>query len=115
MTHSLDSFITDSANSATALASGKKATVNGLNAYTDSTGLAFNDPKVETIYEMFRRICTSPLPRLRSQRLMKILQTTAKSESSPLPTSPTLRPPLWLRTPRSARSTPPSSPSSCRE
>jgi alkaline phosphatase len=28
MTHSIDSFITDSANSATALYSGKKATVN---------------------------------------------------------------------------------------
>ncbi|WWC92424.1 uncharacterized protein L201_007381 [Kwoniella dendrophila CBS 6074] len=56
MTHSLDSFITDSANSASALFSGKKMTVNGLNAYTDSTGKAFGDPKVETIFEMFRRI-----------------------------------------------------------
>nr|XP_031862632.1 uncharacterized protein CI109_002130 [Kwoniella shandongensis]KAA5529704.1 hypothetical protein CI109_002130 [Kwoniella shandongensis] len=55
MTHSLDSFITDSANSASALFSGKKMTVNGLNAYTDSTGKAFGDPKVETIFEMFRR------------------------------------------------------------
>jgi alkaline phosphatase len=34
MTHSLDSFITDSANSASALFTGKKMTVNGLNAYT---------------------------------------------------------------------------------
>lgn len=33
-THSLDSFITDSANSATALMAGKKSTVNALNAYT---------------------------------------------------------------------------------
>lgn len=56
MTHSLDSFITDSANSATALFTGKKMTVNGLNAYTDSTGKPFGDPKVETIFEMFRRI-----------------------------------------------------------
>ncbi|KAK1923210.1 alkaline phosphatase [Papiliotrema laurentii] len=56
MTHSLDSFITDSANSASALFSGKKMTVNGLNAYTDSTGKAFGDPKVETVFEMFRRI-----------------------------------------------------------
>jgi len=30
-------------------------TVNGLNAYTDSTGKPFGDPKVETIFEMFRR------------------------------------------------------------
>ncbi|CDZ97713.1 alkaline phosphatase [Phaffia rhodozyma] len=56
MTHSLDSFITDSANSATALYTGKKSTVNALNAYTDSTGTAFEDPKFETVFEMFRRI-----------------------------------------------------------
>lgn len=88
---SLDSFITDSANSASALFGGKKMTVNGLNAYTvsslhaadgymltmrrsklalrrqesrltlsfsrfSSTGKAYGDPKVETIFEMFRRI-----------------------------------------------------------
>ncbi|WRT70827.1 uncharacterized protein IL334_007826 [Kwoniella shivajii] len=56
MTHSLDSFITDSANSASALFSGKKMTVNGLNAYTDSTGKGVGNAKVETIFEMFRRI-----------------------------------------------------------
>lgn len=56
MTHSLDSFITDSANSASALFSGKKQTVNGLNAYTDSTGLGFANAKTETVFEMFRRI-----------------------------------------------------------
>jgi alkaline phosphatase len=56
MTHSLDSFITDSANSASALFTGKKMTVNGLNAYTDSTGKGFANPKVETVFEMFRRI-----------------------------------------------------------
>ena len=56
MTHSLDSFITDSANSATALFTGKKMTVNGLNAYTDSSGKGFGNAKVETFWEMFRRI-----------------------------------------------------------
>lgn len=56
MTHSLDSFITDSANSASALFTGKKMTVNGLNQYTDSTGKPFANPKVETFFEMFRRI-----------------------------------------------------------
>ncbi|KAI5475696.1 alkaline phosphatase [Pseudohyphozyma bogoriensis] len=56
MTHSIDSYITDSANSATALMAGKKATVNGLNAYTDSTGKPLNNPKFETIFEMARRI-----------------------------------------------------------
>ena len=36
MTHSIDSFITDSANSATALYTGKKSSVNALNVYADS-------------------------------------------------------------------------------
>ena len=31
-------------------------TVNGLNAYTDSTGSGFDNAKVETVWEMFRRI-----------------------------------------------------------
>jgi alkaline phosphatase len=48
--------ITDSANSATALATGKKSTVNALNTYTDSNKNSFSDPKFETVYEMFRRI-----------------------------------------------------------
>lgn len=55
MTHSLDSFITDSANSASALFTGHKMTVNGLNAYTDSTGKPYNNARVETVFEMFRR------------------------------------------------------------
>lgn len=37
MTHSIDSFITDSANSATALYSGHKTTVNALGCYKDSS------------------------------------------------------------------------------
>jgi alkaline phosphatase len=53
MTHSIDSFITDSANSASALNTGHKSTVNCLNVYADSSPNAFDDPKVETITEMF--------------------------------------------------------------
>jgi alkaline phosphatase len=56
MTHSLDSFITDSANSATALYSGHKSTVNALGSYKDSSKDPFDDPKVESIAEIFRRI-----------------------------------------------------------
>ncbi len=58
MTHSLDSFITDSANSATALYTGHKTTVNALGVYTDSSRNAFDDPKIESIAEIFRRIWT---------------------------------------------------------
>ena len=39
MTHSIDSVITDSANSATALYTGHKSTVNALNVYVDSVSL----------------------------------------------------------------------------
>ncbi|KAJ5441051.1 Alkaline phosphatase-like alpha/beta/alpha [Penicillium cf. griseofulvum] len=55
MTHSMDSFITDSANSATALYTGHKTTVNALGVYVDSSSDAFDDPKFETIAEIFRR------------------------------------------------------------
>ena len=56
MTHSLDSFITDSANSATALYTGHKSTVNALGVYADSSEDPFDDPKVETVAEMFWRV-----------------------------------------------------------
>jgi len=56
MTHSLDSFITDSANSATALYTGHKTTVNALGVYADSSKTPNDDPKVETIAEIFQRI-----------------------------------------------------------
>ena len=56
MTHSIDSFITDSANSATALYTGHKSTVNCLGVYADSSPNKFDDPKVETIAEIFHRV-----------------------------------------------------------
>lgn len=56
MTHSIDSFITDSANSATALYTGHKSTVNALGVYRDSSPDPFDDPKFETIAEIFRRL-----------------------------------------------------------
>lgn len=55
-THSIDSFITDSANSATALYTGHKSTVNALGVYADSSPNKFDDPKVETIAEIFHRV-----------------------------------------------------------
>lgn len=56
MTHSIDSYITDSANSASALYSGHKSTVNAMGVHADSSPDPFDDPKVETIVEVFRRI-----------------------------------------------------------
>ncbi|KAL7625734.1 hypothetical protein AAE478_004957 [Parahypoxylon ruwenzoriense] len=55
MTHSIDSFITDSANSASALYSGHKSTVNAMGVYVDSSADFFDDPKVETIVELLKR------------------------------------------------------------
>ncbi|OIW30378.1 alkaline phosphatase [Coniochaeta ligniaria NRRL 30616] len=56
MSHSIDSFITDSANSASALYSGHKSTVNAMGVYADSSPDLFDDPKVETIVELLKRI-----------------------------------------------------------
>ena len=56
MTHSIDSYITDSANSASALYSGHKSTVNAMGVYADSSPDLFDDPKVETIVELLKRV-----------------------------------------------------------
>lgn len=56
MTHSIDSFITDSANSATALYTGHKSTVNALGVYADSSPDPADDPKIESIAELFQEI-----------------------------------------------------------
>jgi alkaline phosphatase len=56
MTHSLDTFITDSANSAASLNTGHKTTVNALGCYVDSSKDVFDDPKVETLAEIFYRV-----------------------------------------------------------
>lgn len=56
MTHSIDTFITDSANSATAFNSGHKSSVNSLNVYADSSPDTFDDPKFETWAELFYRL-----------------------------------------------------------
>lgn len=60
-THSIDSFITDSANSASALYSGHKTTVNAMGVYADSSPDAFDDPKVETIVEILHRVWGSAI------------------------------------------------------
>ncbi|KAI9158731.1 Alkaline phosphatase H [Paramyrothecium foliicola] len=56
MTHSIDTYITDSANSASALYTGHKSTVNAMGVYADSSKDPFDDPKVETIVEIFKRL-----------------------------------------------------------
>ena len=50
-----DSIITDSANSASAYATGHKAAVNAMGVYSDRTLDALDDPKVETITSIVRR------------------------------------------------------------
>ncbi|WP_027573049.1 alkaline phosphatase [Bradyrhizobium sp. WSM1743] len=50
-----DSIITDSANSASAYATGHKSAVNALGVYADRTASPFDDPKVETITSLAKR------------------------------------------------------------
>ena len=50
-----DSIITDSANSASAYATGHKSAVNAMGVYPDRTADPFDDPKVETISSLVKR------------------------------------------------------------
>jgi alkaline phosphatase len=54
-TAGLDSIITDSANAASAYATGHKAAVNAMGVYADRTADPFDDPKVETIVSLAKR------------------------------------------------------------
>jgi alkaline phosphatase len=50
-----DSIITDSANSASAYATGHKSAVNAMGVYADRTRDPFDDPKVETVTSLAKR------------------------------------------------------------
>ncbi len=54
-TSGYDSLVTDSANSASAYATGQKGTVNAMGVYSDSTKDPLDDPKVENIVELAKR------------------------------------------------------------
>ncbi len=54
-TAGLDSIITDSANAASAYATGHKTAVNAMGVYADRTMSPFDDPKVETIAGLAKR------------------------------------------------------------
>ena len=54
-TSGYDSLVTDSANSASAYATGHKAVVNAMGSYANSTPDPFDDPKVENIIELVKR------------------------------------------------------------
>lgn len=53
-TSGYDSLTTDSANSASAYATGHKSVVNAMGVYEDSTKSPFDDPKVENISEILK-------------------------------------------------------------
>src|SRR5207245_9307482 len=50
-----DSIITDSANSASAYATGHKSSVNAMGVYADRTSDPFDDPRVENITSLVQR------------------------------------------------------------
>lgn len=54
-TSGYDSLVTDSANSASAYATGHKSVVNAMGVYENSTKDPFDDPKVENITEILKR------------------------------------------------------------
>jgi alkaline phosphatase len=54
-TSGYDSLVTDSANSASAYATGHKSIVNAMGVYGDSTKDPFDDPKVENVIELAKR------------------------------------------------------------
>ena len=54
-TAGIDSIITDSANAASAYATGHKSAVNAMGVYADRTADPFDDPKVETIVSLAKR------------------------------------------------------------
>jgi alkaline phosphatase len=66
-----DSIITDSANAASAYATGHKTAVNAMGVYADRTASPFDDPKVETITSLAKRrhgmaSALSPIPKSRT-------------------------------------------------
>jgi alkaline phosphatase len=54
-TSSFDSYIVDSANSATSIATGQKAEVNALNVYRDNSADTLDNPRAEIITEIVKR------------------------------------------------------------
>lgn len=54
-TSSYDSFLIDSANTASSIATGQKIQVNALNVYPDNTKDTLDNPRVETITEILKR------------------------------------------------------------
>ena len=54
-TSSFDSFLADSANTASSFMSGQKIEVNALNVFRDNTADTLDNPRVETIAEILRR------------------------------------------------------------
>ncbi len=54
-TSGMDSLVTDSANSASAYATGHKSAVNALGVYPNSSKDPFDDPRVENIVELAKR------------------------------------------------------------
>lgn len=54
-TSGYDSLTTDSANSASAYATGHKSVVNAMGVYADSTKDPFDDPRVENVTEIVKR------------------------------------------------------------
>ena len=69
-----DSIITDSANSASAYATGHKSAVNAMGVYADRSANPFDDPKVEPIAKLVKR---------RTDLAVGIVTTTEIEDATP--------------------------------
>lgn len=75
ITNSVDSLLTDSANSASSYSTGHKSSVNCLGVYADSSPDPFDDPKVELITELIRR--------RQPKKAIGIVSTAAGQDATP--------------------------------
>ncbi|KAJ3093950.1 hypothetical protein HDU96_001910 [Phlyctochytrium bullatum] len=74
-TNGIDSMLTDSANSAASYNNGQKTYVNALNVYGDTSASTLDDPKVETLASMIRR--------LRPNMCIGVVTTAAVHDATP--------------------------------
>ena len=94
-----DSIITDSANSASAYATGHKSAVNAMGVYADRTADPFDDPKVETITSLVKR---------RPGMAVGIVTNTEIEDATPGRDGRAYAPARRIRSDRRAVSSPPS-------
>src|SRR5262249_28055290 len=86
-TSGMDAIATDSANSASAYATGHKSAVNAMGVYPDNTADPNDDPRVETIVELVKRtrhmaVGLVTLPRFKTPPRRRCLPTPVGGQNT---------------------------------